>query len=373
MEELKIFLTGDNHIGLKFNRYPTDIKQELIEARIENLKKLVSLANKEKCQLFVIAGDLFDNIRVGQREVERAAKTLKHFDGIVLVMPGNHDFYDDMGELWKQFKKHSGENTIILNDWKTYSLQDYDIDATIYPAYCNQKHSEQNSLGWIKEVGEKSETKWNIGIAHGSLQGLSPDLDNRYYGMNERELEGIKMDLWLLGHTHIPYPVEKEVYNRKVFNAGTPEPDGLDCSHGGQAWLININKDKVIQGKQVETGIYRFYDLDFEIESMDSLEKLKNELLLGDISKKIVRLNLSGRIEKDLMRELESLYQVIQSKILHLTINEDNLKMKISKEDIEREYTKNSFPHQILNSLMVEDEEALQLAYDLIRGCRNEN
>lgn len=54
-------------------------------------------------------------------------------------------------------------------------------------------------------------------------------------------------------------------------------------------------------------------------------------------------------------------------------VDESNLKPKISNEDIEKEYTKDSFPYQILSKLMDEDEEALQLAYDLIRGCKDEN
>lgn len=371
--DLKIFLTGDNHIGLKFNRFPNDIKQDLIDARVENLSRLITTANGEKCQLFVIAGDLFDNTRVAQKEVEKVVKVLSQFEGTVLVMPGNHDYYDDMSELWKHFKKHCTDNTILLNEWKPYSLQDYHIDATIYPAYCNQKHSDQNSLGWIKDISVKPQTKWKIGIAHGSLVGLSPDLDNRYYSMSEKELEGLGMDIWLLGHTHIPYPFEKEVYNRRVFNGGTPEPDGLDCKHGGHAWLISINEEKQIQGKQIETGSHRFYDLDRELNSMDCLDKLKKELLSGSNSKKVIRLNLSGRIEREILNELQPLYQEIRDNILHLIVDESSLKPKISNNDIQKEFTKDSFPYEILNMLMEEDEEALQLAYDLIRGCKNEN
>lgn len=371
--ELKIFLTGDNHIGLKFNKYPNEIRQDLIDARIENLKKLITSANEEKCQLFVIAGDLFDNTRVAQKEVERAAKALNEFEGTVLVMPGNHDYYDDMTELWKQFRKHSGDNTVFLNEWKAHSLEDYDIDAAIYPAYCNKKHSDQNCLGWTKEIINKPQAKWHIGIAHGSLQGLSPDLENKYYTMSEKELEGIDMDLWLLGHTHIPYPIEKEVFNRKIYNAGTPEPDGLDCRHSGNAWIITINEEKQVQAKQIETGLYRFYDLDKEISSTQCLEKLKSEILSEDDSKRIVRLNLTGRIERAMLNELQTIYQEIQDKIICLMVDESNLKPKISNEDIEKEYTKDSFPYQILSKLMDEDEEALQLAYDLIRGCKDEN
>jgi len=70
--ELKIFLTGDNHIGLKFSNYPDQIKQELIEARINNLRKMVETANEQHCDLFIIAGDLFDKVKIARKDIEKA-------------------------------------------------------------------------------------------------------------------------------------------------------------------------------------------------------------------------------------------------------------------------------------------------------------
>ena len=62
---LKIFHTADLHIGLKFTRgYETDVRSSLINARFEVLRNMIGLANDHACDLFVIAGDLFDNSRV---------------------------------------------------------------------------------------------------------------------------------------------------------------------------------------------------------------------------------------------------------------------------------------------------------------------
>lgn len=371
--ELKIFLTGDNHIGLKFNNYPDQIKEDLVNARIENLKNLVLTANKENCDLFVIAGDLFDKVKIAQRDVEKAARALKEFSGTVVVMPGNHDYYDDVIDLWKNFRNYIGENTIILNKWQPYSLKDNDIDAVIYPAFCHQKHSETNCLGWITDDVKTNDAKWNIGVAHGSLQGLSPDMENKYFNMNEKELEGLGMDVWLLGHTHIPYPPIENIKNRKVFNAGTPEPDGLDCRHGGHAWFISINENKDVHAKLLQTGQYSFYDIERKVECEHCLEDIKAEILNNDCSKSIYRINLYGRVERELLEQINKLRKELTEKVAYLDLREENLKLKITSDEIEREYTKDSFPYQILSQLKNEDEDALQLAYDLIRGCKDAN
>ncbi|SET00811.1 metallophosphoesterase family protein [Anaerobranca gottschalkii] len=365
--EFKIFLTGDNHIGKKWNNYPEEVKRQLKDARIDNLRKLVALANDENCDLFIIAGDLFDYSKVAKRDIDVVAKILNQFSGTALVMPGNHDHYDERTKLWQDFLASKGDNTILLNSWTPFYLDDLDI--YIYPAYCHQKHCEHNVLGWIKR---EEKGFLHIGVAHGSLQNLSPDLENKYFQMNEKELEERGLDLWLLGHTHIPYPGEKEVKDRKIFNAGTPEPDGLDCRHPGYAWLITIDEDRKITGKSIETGIYRFYDLEWTICSDFDLDNLKRELLENKPEKKVVRLTLKGRVDKELSDKLLDDLKEIEEKLFYLDI-QNHLNLKITEEDIQREFSENSFPYKMLKTLLEEDEDALQLAYELIRGCKYEN
>ena len=96
------------------------------------------------------------------------------------------------------------------------------------------------------EVPWNSKRKYKIGISHGALKGVSPDMTDKYFKMSKDELKNLNMDLWLLGHTHLPYPFEEEITNRKIFNCGTPEPDGLDCSHFGNSWFIEIDNNKNI-------------------------------------------------------------------------------------------------------------------------------
>ena len=61
-KEIKIFLTADLHIGMLFNRYPEFIKEDLRNARIKTLDRMVRTANHLECNIFVIAGDLFDKV-----------------------------------------------------------------------------------------------------------------------------------------------------------------------------------------------------------------------------------------------------------------------------------------------------------------------
>src|SRR5690554_7109034 len=102
---IKIFHTADLHLGMRFAGYP-EIQNELINARYETLEKMVAIANKEESDLFVIAGDLFDRVTVKAKEISRTVKILNEFNGeLVIVLPGNHDYYTSDSSLWENFSQ----------------------------------------------------------------------------------------------------------------------------------------------------------------------------------------------------------------------------------------------------------------------------
>ena len=103
---MKILLTGDLHLGKSYAKYP-DIARPLSEARLRALQNVVDAANREACDFFVIAGDLYDKTSGIGRELHQAVcRLLGEFSGqAVLVLPGNHDSYtDDKSPLWRDFE-----------------------------------------------------------------------------------------------------------------------------------------------------------------------------------------------------------------------------------------------------------------------------
>lgn len=364
---LKIFHTGDIHIGMKFNNYGNNIKDKLIEARFVSLENMINKSNELQSDIFVVAGDLFNAININKKDIKRVVDILNKFNGqCVLVLPGNHDYDNGITDLWKYFRSNIGEKILIINEQKPYFLDDYDLDVAIYPGPCHNKHSNINSINWIKECDiEKEAYKYNIGIAHGALEGLSPDIEGNYYYMSLNELESIPVDLWLIGHTHVRYPYVDEIKNHKIYNAGTPEPDGLDYKDEGSAWFIDLD-EKNINTKRIITGQYRFIDENFEIDSESDLKKIEDYVLKDNPMNKIIRLNLDGSLSRDVYNNLNDFYRVLESNVCSLIIEDSKLKEKITKDTINEEFTKGSFPYEFLNNL-THDEEALQIAYELIR------
>ena len=363
---LQIFHTGDVHLGMKFNNYGDEVKTLLVEARFDSLEYMIEKSNDLKADLFVVAGDLFNRIQVAKRDIERAVDILKKFNGAcVLVLPGNHDYYDGVADLWADFERFSDEKILLLNEDRPYYLDDYDLDAVVYPAHCHSKHSKDNSLGWIKEEGLSDRGKYHIGIAHGALEGLSADIEGNYYQMGMEELNSIATDLWLLGHTHVRYPLHEEIRNHKIFNPGTPEPDGLNFRDEGSAWHISLDEEGS-RAERIITGEYRFFDREFEIESDADLQSLKSWALEGEPDKKIIRVYLKGSLSDECYKSLSDFYRELERDLFHFIVEDDELRVRINESTIEEEFVSGSFPYEFLNGL-THDEEALQIAYDLLR------
>lgn len=373
---IKIFHTADLHLGMRFAGYP-EIQNELINARYEALENMVKIANKEECDLFVISGDLFDRVTMKVNEISRAVKTLNEFDGeLVLVLPGNHDFYIKDSNLWTEFSKHAGDRILILKEPGAYDLSQHHLNMKIYACPCSSKHSAKNMLGWINLNNKQGNDLIQIGIAHGSLEGVSPDFDKTYYPMSQKELDLIGLDLWLLGHTHLSWPVNPDK-NARILIPGTPEPDGFDCKHVGNAFIITIESSTEIQVQKINTGKYQFLIEEILLHDENNIQKMKNEYTKKKYQNVILRLLLKGRLKKEELEKTEEAVKIIRNNVLFLQINRDELNEEITPELIDSEFTQGSFPHQLLQSLLEDGEEesvkALQKAYDLIREIRHEN
>ena len=376
MAIVKIFHTADLHLGMKFTGYP-GIQNELINARYEALERMVEMANKEECELFIVAGDLFDRVTMKPSEIKKAVTILNEFGGdMVLVLPGNHDYYTSDSSLWKECSKHAGDRVLVLNELKVYDLREHNLDVAIFPGPCGSKYSEKNMLGWIELEKLNEEGLIKIGVVHGSLEGVSPDFKQNYYPMSKRELESIGLDLWLLGHTHLPWPEKIEKYSR-ILIPGTAEPDGFDCSHEGNAYIITANSPSDINIKMVNTGKYKFRIEQVLLQDRHGIEQMKEKFSKDDYRNTVLRLNLKGRLKKEELEQVNEAVKLIEENVLHLQLIKDELNEEINLELINSEFTQDSFPHRLLLSLLCDKEEvsykALQKAYDLIKDIGNEN
>lgn len=364
---IKIFHISDIHIGMKFQRYPDNLRVNLIESRFGALRNAVTKADQLKCDVLAITGDIFETIKVAKRDIVKVTDILKAFSGdYIWILPGNHDYYDQQLQLWQTFSDSMPDNCVLMKESKLYPFDVQDMEVDVYASPCDSKHSKENNIGWIKSISPDN-NKMNILLAHGSIKEISPDLNNEYYPMALQELEALDMDLCLIGHTHVPYPLCQETTTDRVYNAGTPEPDGLNYRFDGSGWYIELDQKKNVHAKKIRLGTYKFYDTVIKVNDQMSETQLLNPFEKENLDNLIVRIHLDGYLDQD---QYESRYEVlnsIQEKFAYVEIDEMALKPKFTSETIDKSFTKDSVPYALLMKLINEtDGETAHLAYELM-------
>lgn len=374
---LRIFVTGDNHIGLKYASH--EQSAVLASGRITAFQTMVETANRENCALFVITGDLFENTySISKKDIKNLLDMLSSFHGTVVVLPGNHDYYDKDGKLWQYFEDvmTTYDNIMLLSEYRPYELSVNGEDVALYPALCTSLHSApgQNNLGWIKETDIPSDSVYRIGIAHGAVEGETIDNEGRYFLMTRSELESIPVDAWLVGHTHVPFPrnlTEEFAVSDRIFNAGTHVQTDVSCNTEGLCFVVEIGEDKTVRAKQVVSGDLRFYRKSIALTAGEMENTLRRELAdLGDNS--VVDLILTGAVTLEEYENRTGIIGDALSRFLEGTYNDYALSKLISEELIQSEFPETSFSAGLLTALLDEPKEA-QLVYELLKSLRGTN
>ena len=378
---VKIFVTGDNHFGKKYDRYP-EVKDRLIQSRFEVLKDMVRKAEDEGCEIFVVTGDLFDSINtVKVSDVKQAAEILAAFAGNVIVLPGNHDYYTGEEKVWKDFENalsSRAHNITLIKEFKPYQFDAGEEKIVVYPAFCQSKHSKQNNLGWIRETDIRKDGVINIGIAHGAIRGVTPDRKEEYFLMTESELSRIPVDVWLIGHTHIPYPdvlsEDSETPGYKIFNAGTHEQTDLHNHTDGNGFIITIDKhgsDAEVLARKYVSGKVHFYDLNIHVrpDSETALSDAIKEAISDKDRNSVVRIRVSGSVRPSEYQDKDSICRELLKDFLTYETEDHELSEEITVDKIRDEFAQTSFAAQFMEEFMNNAAE-LQMVYQLLQSCR---
>ena len=372
---VRVFVTGDEHIGLKYANHKES--QKLADSRIDAINDMVRIANEEDCQLFICTGDLFESINVAKKQVEAVVDILSKFNGTVVVLPGNHDYYGDDVNVWKYFigKAKEYDNIMLMSEYRPYHLTGFDDNIVLYPALCTSKHSNpgENNLDWIKNLGISKDDTIRIGVAHGSVDGETIDNEGRYFLMTRQELESIPVDVWLIGHTHVPFPKglsNEYTVSDKILNPGTHVQTDVNCNTEGLCFIVEIDSDKNVRAKKVVSGNLRFFSKEVNILPGNMRDILEHELSeFPDNS--VVDLILTGSAsDEEYMKRYEIVGEILD-RFIEGNLDDALLSRAITEELIDSEFVETSFSAKFLKSLLQDPKEA-QLAYDLLSSLKQE-
>lgn len=202
-----------------------------LETSLNKLRWIVEFANKNWATI-LIAGDLFENLRVGYKVVNRVIEILKESKFGVIATPGQHDKY---------YHNENLHDTPIYNvaQSKAINLLGYgEIIGAKDPIFC---------LGhdYPEDLILKAETSNGILLAHRCVTKGTPPFFLKDANDAKTFLHKFKNFKFIVtGDYHVPFIFREE--NRILINCGTMlRSDKDQIKFLPQVHLLDTKKDKV--------------------------------------------------------------------------------------------------------------------------------
>jgi len=185
---MKILHTADIHL------------REYEDDRWETLQKLIEVSRKEKVDIFVISGDLFDKDANAENLRPKIRNIFSGNGFKIVLLPGNHDSNSYKSGMF------FGEDTTILNDLNTpFELKDIRIWGVPF-----ETMEGKNILIKLHSLANKlTPDKKNILLYHGELldaffsrRDFGDEGEERYMPAKLSYFKDLNIDYVLAGHFH---------------------------------------------------------------------------------------------------------------------------------------------------------------------------
>lgn len=212
--ELRLIHTSDVHlesdtlgVGERGERYRAGIR--------EAFSRVITVANRERADLLLIVGDLFDHNRVNKPAIEFAMAQIGRAQMPVVMIPGNHDACED-GSIYASLGRLPTNLNLILEPQG--ALIDLPHLATRVWGRALVEHSP--AFQPLAGLPAPEAGRWNIALAHG-LYTDDPS-GERSSPITPGEIASSGYDYVALGHVHVFNDCSQGM--TRALYCGTPSP-----------------------------------------------------------------------------------------------------------------------------------------------------
>ncbi len=188
---IRFLHAADLHLDSPF-RSLTPEKAAQRRAELRQLpQQLCELAQQQRCELLLLAGDLFDAVGGYPESTEALQRAFRAFPGEVFIAPGNHDFYSAASPYaaggWS-------ENVHIFRSAQPERVFLPTFDCAVYGA----AFQEESAPALLEGFRVEDPDCINLMVLHGdALNAQSP-----YNPISQAQIEASGLDYLALGHVH---------------------------------------------------------------------------------------------------------------------------------------------------------------------------
>lgn len=335
--KIKCIHTGDLHLGMEFKNASFN-KQQANIRRLElweTFEKIVNRAEEERCNLLLIAGDLFEDDLCSIGDIKRINEKFKELTNTkVIISAGNHDNISEKS-LYKLINWH--ENVHIFDTTGISKIEFEDINTVVW-GYSWSKKEEKEEI--IKNLKVDEKNKINILMIHADVINKNTE----YLPIDKDLLYNAGFDYIALGHIHKPQFIKEN-----ISYCGSPEP--LDFGETGEHGIV----EGVISSGKTLMKFIPFSKRNFIVKNLNiSEEKSYNDIInriikIDDIenrSNNFYRIILNGLRDRDINLNYSDLMETVKNEFYYIELI-DNTQPDYDLERMEKENSNNIIGHFI--------------------------
>ena len=219
----------------------TEAQTALLKAALLEIPhKVVAAAKAEKCDLMLLAGDLFDGPATTYESVKALKDALIEAEMPVFIVPGNHDPLTP-ASVWLTEQWPENVHLFTSSHWESVALPQF--DCRIYGAAFTGPESENMPDGFRAEQPERHA----LGIVH--------------WPLTSKQIEASNLDYLALGHIHKGNQLTAG--NTLCAWPGCPMGRGFDELDAKGVWIITLDANGS-DARFLPLDTPRFFDLTCE-------------------------------------------------------------------------------------------------------------
>jgi DNA repair protein SbcD/Mre11 len=252
---LRLLHTADVHLGARH----ADLGEAAAaqrERQFAAFRASVDLALAEKVDLFLVAGDLFDDNVQPRRSVERVAAELARLAQgriRVVIVPGTHDVYD-RSSVYRAYDLAALAGVRAAEDLVTVLTPDHPwvhlpaCDVVVHGPCFPTKKAPYSPLRDLAAVKVPDAT-WHIGVLHAAV-AIPGKTDHDDVVVTVEEIAASGLDYLALGHWHSAQVAKTKGVTYAY--AGAPEPVAVDQDRAGKVLLVTLDQKDGTRTVEVE-------------------------------------------------------------------------------------------------------------------------
>lgn len=234
---LRVVHTSDVHLGA-FSGLREGYASERHSLMQDAFIGVIDLANRERADVLLIVGDLFDNDRIPESVVTFAAEQIDRFTGRTFLIPGNHDPMDPGKIYWRHDMEAIATRLTIIREPAGQIIESPDHDLVLWGrAYLDTDRNFRPLEG----LPERQDNRWHIAMAHGHYVPNGTDSIHSLL-MHESEIAAAAGHWDYLAFGHWEPHADVSAGGTTAIYSGAPMPLADANRRAGWAALVDFDE-----------------------------------------------------------------------------------------------------------------------------------